>query len=197
MISIVAGDWRGRKIRVPDSRDVRPSTNRVRAACFNIIESIWLKSGREQRWEDAKVLDLFAGSGALGLEALSRGAQTCTFVESARGHAKVIAENIKGLGCEKSAVLLNTKLEEWWPQAEQRFDVVFADPPYDFVGWGALLQRLQSAKCLESSAVLCLESRAGVVIEPQSGLIAHSTRTMGPAQISIFTQSGNRDIVDP
>ena len=119
---IVAGVWRGRRIRPPDDSRVRPTADRVREAWMSIVQS---------RLVDARVLDLFAGSGALGLESLSRGAASADFVEVSASGVKAIRENAELLGATGSISVHRGDalrfIEKLQPGA---FDVAFADPPY-------------------------------------------------------------------
>jgi 16S rRNA (guanine966-N2)-methyltransferase len=120
---IVAGAWRGRQIKAPHGDLVRPTGDRVREAWMSIVNR-WLA--------DARVLDLFAGSGALGLESLSRGAREAHFVEKAAPSLKIIGENIETLGAADRAVVHRADALEFLDQSrDERFDVAFADPPYD------------------------------------------------------------------
>lgn len=119
---IVAGVWRGRRIRPPDDSRVRPTADRVREAWMSIVQS---------RLVDARVLDLFAGSGALGLESLSRGAASADFVEVSAAGVRAIRENAELLGATGSISVHRGDalrfIEKLQPGA---FDVAFADPPY-------------------------------------------------------------------
>jgi 16S rRNA (guanine966-N2)-methyltransferase len=105
-------------------RGTRPTTDRVREALFNVLAARFDLQG-------AAVLDLYAGSGALGLEALSRGAQTAVFVESDQRAAAVIGQNIKALGVGGAALRRGSVASVLTAGAENPFDLVFADPPYD------------------------------------------------------------------
>ena len=119
---IVAGEWRGRRIAAPADRRVRPTADRVREAWMSIVLP-WL--------DGARVLDLFAGSGALGLEALSRGAASAEFVELHAPSLRALRENIAALGAEARAVVRRgdaLRAIEALPAAA--YDVAFADPPY-------------------------------------------------------------------
>ena len=120
---IIAGKWRGRRIDAPRGDAVRPTGDRVREAWMSIVNP-WLA--------EAKVLDLYAGSGALGLEALSRGAASVDFVENAAASLKVIRANAEALGAGAEAIVHRADAvafaEKLPPHA---FDVAFADPPYD------------------------------------------------------------------
>ena len=120
---IVAGAWRGRQIKAPPGDAVRPTGDRVREAWMSIINT---------SLPDAKVLDLFAGSGALGLESLSRGAREAHFVENAARSLQTITDNIATLGAGDRAILHRADALKFLEKlAGQRFDVAFADPPYD------------------------------------------------------------------
>src|SRR3954464_4065855 len=120
---IVAGAWRGRQIKAPPGDLVRPTGDRVREAWMSIVNTAL---------PDAKVLDLFSGSGALGLESLSRGAREAHFVENAAGSLKIISDNIATLGASPRAILHRAEALKFLDMLDgQRFDVAFADPPYD------------------------------------------------------------------
>jgi 16S rRNA (guanine966-N2)-methyltransferase len=124
-LRIIAGQWRGRKFRFPPL-DIRPTPDRVRETLFN-----WL----QPRIEGARCLDLFAGSGALGLEALSRGAASVVFVEQQRAAAAAIEQLLTAWQATGAAVFC-TEAQRYLSAAEARgFDLVFLDPPY---GSGAL-----------------------------------------------------------
>lgn len=119
---IIAGALRGRKLQAPEGMATRPTADRVRETLFSMLAS------RLGSFEDLRVADLFAGSGALGLEALSRGAAFACFVEQDRRAVEAIRANIASLAlAERAQVLARTALA--LPQAEP-FDLVFADPPY-------------------------------------------------------------------
>jgi 16S rRNA (guanine966-N2)-methyltransferase len=125
MTRIIAGEYGGRRIQTPKGDGTRPTSDRVREALFSSLES------ELGGFDDLYVLDLFAGSGALGLESLSRGAEHATFVEQDRRAAAVIRSNIKDLGVEHAEVIT------WSASAfvertlqDPRFELVFIDPPY-------------------------------------------------------------------
>lgn len=127
---VVAGELRGRLFEAPPGNDTRPTTDKVREAVFNALGSLDLV-------RDATVADLFAGSGGLGIEALSRGAAHVTFVERDRAALRVLRDNLRSLGLERTskvvpgdALTLVSGLD---------IDVVLADPPYDFDRWPDLL----------------------------------------------------------
>ena len=119
---IVAGRHKGRRLRAPEGAGTRPTADKVREALFSILGPV----------EGLRVLDLYAGSGALGLEALSRGAGSATFVESARPALAAIRANLDAVG-EEAEVVASDAIK-WLRAADGRegaFDLVFCDPPYD------------------------------------------------------------------
>ncbi|WP_304166969.1 16S rRNA (guanine(966)-N(2))-methyltransferase, partial [Lonsdalea britannica] len=119
-IRIIGGQWRGRKLPVPHSPGLRPTTDRVRETLFN-----WLAPVIQQ----ARCLDCFAGSGALALEALSRYAAHATLLEAERGIARQLSQNLSLLRAENASVI-HTDALQWLAQPGEAFDVVFLDPPF-------------------------------------------------------------------
>ncbi|MBQ8928863.1 MAG: 16S rRNA (guanine(966)-N(2))-methyltransferase RsmD, partial [Oscillospiraceae bacterium] len=118
---VISGTARGRKLKEPDGRRVRPTTDKVKESMFNIVQF---------HIQDAAVLDLFAGSGQLGIEALSRGAESVTFVDSARDSVKLVRENVRTAGFEDRAQIFQTDAIGFLEHCG-KFDLIFLDPPYD------------------------------------------------------------------
>jgi len=122
-LQIIAGKYKGRKLSAPKGKSTHPMGSRVRSALFNII-------GEEVK--DAEVLDAFAGSGSLGLEALSRGANRVTFIEKDKIASKILNENIEKLGVGKLAKSIKAGVSTWSDSNQDKlFDIIFADPPYN------------------------------------------------------------------
>jgi 16S rRNA (guanine966-N2)-methyltransferase len=119
-LRLVGGVWRSRRLRVPTGPDLRPTPDRVRETLFNWLGS-WI--------EGKRVLDLFAGSGALGLEALSRGAAEAVFVDSSRRAVRALEDNIALLGTTAATVLCMDAMR-YLTRGREAFDLVFVDPPY-------------------------------------------------------------------
>lgn len=140
----------------PEGRATRPTTDRVREALFNALVSA-------ERIDGSRVLDLFAGSGALGIEALSRGAAHCTFVERDRPAVEAIRENVANLGIGDRATVVVGDVLARLP-ALPPADLVVADPPYGFADWDALLNGLRSL--VSENGVVVLESGDPVVQAP-------------------------------
>ena len=134
---VVAGDLRGRRIEAPTSDATRPTTDMVREAVFNALRSLDVVEG-------ARVLDLFAGTGAMGIEALSRGAAHCVFVERDRDALAVLKKNISALGLsDRTSVLAIDAMTAASRQPD--IDLIIADPPYGFDQWHDLIIDAQAS----------------------------------------------------
>ncbi len=151
-LRIIAGSLRGRRIRVPEGT-VRPTRDRVREAVFNVLG---------QSAEDLDVLDLYAGSGALGLEAISRGARRAVFVEADARTANVLMRNLRDLDVESRAVLIRgSALTVLRSRRLQGFDLVFADPPYGDPEATGLLAALEESAVPRPGGVTVFEQDVG------------------------------------
>ena len=118
---ITGGTWRGRRLRSPDDARARPTTERVREAWMNILQG---------RLGGARCVDLFAGTGAMGLEALSRGAASCDFVELYQRNLALLGENVASLGAAGAKLFRADALRFAAKLAPLEYDIAFADPPY-------------------------------------------------------------------
>ena len=147
---------------VPDGLATRPTTDKVRQAVFNSLDSAGLVDG-------AAVADLFAGSGALGIEALSRGAESCVFVERDRAALQALRTNIAALGLAQRATVVTSDVPAWVP-ALRGIDLAMIDPPYDFDGWDRLLTLMK---------VPYVVAEAGHEIQPPNGWLAVKSRRYG------------------
>jgi 16S rRNA (guanine966-N2)-methyltransferase len=150
MLRLTGGEFRGRLIESPGSERVRPTQARMRQALFNSLQS---------KIRDANVLDLFAGSGALGFEALSRGAEKVVFVEQDRSALKLIAKNAATLGVQDRIKIISESVDRAWSRVLlcAPFDIVLADPPYA-AGWEErLLLEAPWSELLATGGCFCLE----------------------------------------
>jgi len=136
-VRVIAGTVGGRQLATVPGSDVRPTTDRVREALFNRLESRGLVRG-------ASVLDLFAGSGALGVEALSRGASEVTFVDRDRRSIEVVRANLDRLGLAGRATALQADAIAFLDTTDGEWALALVDPPYDFDRWPELLDRLRA-----------------------------------------------------
>jgi 16S rRNA (guanine966-N2)-methyltransferase len=174
---IIAGSRKGARIFAPRGHEVRPTGDRVREAIFNLVGPV----------DELDVLDLFAGSGAMGLEALSRGAAGVTFVESDRAAADTIVRNLDKLSLEGATVLREDAVRKLAADAAvgRRYDLVLIDPPY------RMLARLLPILASYLPAVV---ARDGLVVvesdareEPDLPLPKRTSRRYGSARVTVFT----------
>ena len=181
---IVAGSCRGRRIKVPAGRDVRPTADRVREAVFSSLGA---------HVEGAAALDLFAGSGALGLEALSRGADTAVFVERSSATFQVLKENIDNTGLGSRSRLVRgdaiTAVRRL-ASKETFFNLVFLDPPYASKLLERVLLALVQWPLLAPGALIVAEHDRDrqPVLPPSGELRITSTRTYGSTSISMISK---------
>ena len=157
MTRIIAGTYGGRRLQTPPGDGTRPTTDRVREAMFSSLQS------ELGGFDGIRVLDLFAGSGALGLEAISRGAASADFVDSDAKVAAVIRRNIADLGCDGATVFRTTAERFLRVPPATPYDLVFLDPPYALAGDDVrdLVGRLESWRGPDSIVVVERSSRAG------------------------------------
>ena len=148
-VRIIAGHWRGRRLKVPDIKDLRPTPDRVRETLFN-----WLSS----TIQGARCLDLFAGSGVLGFEALSRGASYVEMVDQSAEVIKLLQEELSLLGAG-NANIYPCKVPDQLRPAAQQFDIVFLDPPYQADLLLPCCRYLEENGYLSDSAYIYLEAR--------------------------------------
>ena len=168
---IIAGSHRGHRIAAPTGRDTRPTSDRVRENAFNLIGPV----------DDADVLDLFAGSGALGLEALSRGAASATFVESDREACRTINANLDKLKL-RGTVLCQDAVRAL-ARERRRYDLVLCDPPYDYDA-GKLAPHLPGL--LTEDGVLVYETSGRADPPELPGLEVRTTRKYGSARLTLY-----------
>jgi len=174
---IIAGEWRGRAIEAPPGAGTRPTADRVRETLFSMLAS------RLGSFEDLRVADLFAGSGALGLEALSRGAASATFVESDAAAAAAIRRNAEKLGAdERARVISGSALALARSDA---FDVIFADPPYSLGSGSAVVQSVCKAGWLTLGGWLSIETERGDNVDPGE-LVVDTARDVSRARLTLL-----------
>ena len=175
---IIAGSRKGARIFAPKGLDTRPTSDRVREAAFTLIPPGYV--------DGVTVLDLFAGSGAMGLEALSRGAARATFVESDREACRTINRNLDKLGLDNAVVLCQDALAALRTDARAgtRYDLVLVDPPYRRFSslQNALIEHLSTI--LAPEGLLLIETAAKE--EPELPLAKRTTRRYGSARLTLF-----------
>lgn len=182
-LRIIAGDFGRRRLRVPAGRDVRPTADRVREAVFAALGT---------RWSGVRVLDLFAGSGALGLEALSRGAAHATFVDHDRRAIATIEANVAALAvaqrCRIIARPVSDALRALGRETPRpRFDLAFLDPPYASDAVERTLPVLAASGLLTDDARLVVETdTSSPPSAERAGLVLERARPFGDTLVSVF-----------
>jgi 16S rRNA (guanine966-N2)-methyltransferase len=175
-LRIIAGEKRGAKIAAPKGHDTRPTGDRVREAAFNLIGPV----------DDATVLDLFAGSGAYGLEALSRGAASAVFAESERAACAAIRQNLEKLRLTGATVLCRDAIQVLSEEAGagRRYDLVLADPPYRSFSSVQTGLATYLPQVLAENGLAVVETHAKE--EPELPLAVRTSRRYGSARLTLF-----------
>ncbi|TCD05407.1 16S rRNA (guanine(966)-N(2))-methyltransferase RsmD [Erythrobacteraceae bacterium CFH 75059] len=180
---IIAGEWRGRRLRVPDSGLTRPTASRVRETLFSMLHS------ELGSLEELRVADLFAGSGALGLESLSRGAASCVFVEHEAKALVCLRANIAALGADSRATVLTESATRLSRRADA-LDLILLDPPYDSTQGDVALHRLLRMGWLGEASIAVLEHDARRTVSIP-GLQVVKTRRVGVAGLTFLRRDPN------
>ena len=176
MTRVVAGEWGGRRLQTRKGDGTRPTSDRVREAMFSTVES------EMGGWEDdSRVFDLYAGSGALGIEAMSRGASTAVFVESDRRAADVIKRNLAALGTPNGAVI-RTSVQRFL-ETPDHFDVAFVDPPYDLPHDRLSRVLTQLAEWREPNAIIVVERSTRTPFAWPEGLTGFRDKAYGETHL--------------
>lgn len=178
---ITGGAWCGRKIAVPDSTKVRPTQDRVREALFSILMYVV---------PEARVLDLYAGSGAFGLDAMSHGAKTAHFVESDKKCFNTLSRNLATFGLDAKQCAVQAEVMRWVKAVQgQQFDLVFADPPYRLAydeGFEALAAVLIERDLIPLGGVLVVETHDDTQARPLQGFECLRERIYGHTKIAVY-----------
>lgn len=174
---IISGQWRGRKLASPQGMATRPTGDRVRETLFSMLAS------RLGSFEDLSVADLYAGSGALGFEALSRGATFACFVERDAAARSVIDANAASLNATALAHIMPGEVDRARPP--QAFGLVFADPPYEAGSGTAALKYILDKGWVADNGWISIETERGDRVDPQ-GCTIEAERDVGRARLTLL-----------
>ena len=178
---LIAGEFGGRYLDAPDTSRTHPMSERIRGALFNILGDV----------EDMRVLDAFAGTGAVGLEALSRGAKEVVFIERDRIAQKVILNNIQLLGVGSKSSLVKAPVASWSETAsDQPFDLVFADPPYHDVQLSTVSRLV---KYLNPKGLMILSHPGRESAPTVNGVVVVDNRSYGDAALAFYRLATNAE----
>lgn len=179
---IISGKWRGQVIKEVDRDKTRPTTDKNKEMLFNILG---------QYFSGGSVLDLYAGSGALGLEALSRGMTHCYFVDSSFQAINTIRENLMKLKCHEgeNIILVKRDVRSFLSQIiHKRFDLILADPPYESDDYEYILSTIAERKLLAPRGILVIETRNDTILEPSYHYLSLTReRVAGIAKFTFYT----------
>ncbi len=176
---VIAGFLRGRTIKVPNSKQVRPTTDKNREAIFNFLNNVF-------DFTDARVCDLYAGSGALGFEALSRGAEFVDFVEQNFKIFKNIQENVNSLNVAESCKVHKSDAVKFSGQTEKEFDLIIADPPFFRDDVYKVFQNIFSRNLLSENGLLIIERSIQTKDKDTEAFGAEPVRRLGDSLIYLF-----------
>ena len=182
MIKIIGGKHKRININTLDGLNTRPTSIRIREAMFNILlHSKYL----DKKIENMEVIDIFAGSGALGLEALSRGFKFCTFLDNSSAAINIIQKNIKKLHEEKNTSLIQSDAESPY-LAKNKYDICFFDPPYDFKNFNVLLECWSSSDAVKKNTLYVYEKHRSMPYNSIKGLDIIERKKYGISEIIIL-----------
>jgi len=193
---IVAGRFRGRRLELPAGLDIRPTADRTRQALFDLLEHGHLRADGGSAVVDAVVLDAFAGTGALGLEALSRGAAAASFMDMSRASLDAARLNAKALGLDGQFILADVTNP---PRARRPADLVFLDPPYDKALAVPALAALAAAGWVAPGAIVSLElsGRETAAFVAPAGFAKIDERRYGKARILLLRAAASEGSPTP
>ena len=181
---IISGSLKGRQLQLPKGSAARPTSDRAREALFNILQPSLVGS---------RVLDLFAGSGALGVEALSRGAACCVFVELDRANARALRESLARFAVpQQRGMVVNGDFRHAAPQLARegkQFDLIFLDPPYAEKSLENALQKISEIDILSEGGIIICERPKDKVMPPEvGGLLCSRDYNYGKTAVNLYTR---------
>ncbi len=177
---VISGTYKGRLLKSVRDPRIRPAASRVKESIFNILQNRVDLHG-------ARVLDLFAGSGSLGIEALSRGAAMAVFVDEWDKAVRAIEENAKLLQCLDRCIVIKSDVYKFLRRAEGQYDLVFVDPPYRQEEALELPERIFGKGLVVPEGMLIMEHAARMEVQTDSHFTLALERTFGTTVVSFFT----------
>lgn len=183
---IIAGSARGTRLAAPAGRGTRPTADRVREALFSIIQSRF-------GFDGTRILDICAGTGALGIEALSRGAESCCFIENNRQAVLCLRKNLEAARMGQCGTLLEmdaVKALELLARRSSKFDMIFFDPPYASPLYGQVPEMLSSLALVAANGLVVVECAARDTLPEQLGtLVKHDRRVYGDTALELYLEA--------
>lgn len=181
---VITGSARGRRLKELEGMETRPTTGKVKESMFSILQF---------DIEGRRVLDLFAGTGQLGIEALSRGASECVFIDQRKDAVALIRENLKICGLTENAVVRQGDSMAYLKSGE-KFDIIFLDPPYGSKLLGEALEQVTRFDICREHGIIVAESAVETVLPPAAPPYAlYREYRYGKIKLSVYHRSGNED----
>ena len=176
---VITGLYKGRTLKTVRDLSVRPATGRVKQTIFDML-------AHRIEFDGTRVLDLFAGSGSLGIEALSRGASHATFVETNPDALEYIGQNLQTLGCDNAAEIIAMDAMHFLRRSQNQFDLVFADPPYAYEEAGNIPSIVFQDKILKRHGYLLIEHATTLTFTSTSSYQAGPAKKFGRTMVTFF-----------
>jgi 16S rRNA (guanine966-N2)-methyltransferase len=184
-VRVIAGELGGRRLKSHERPGLRPTTDRVRESVFSML-------GSRFEFGERNVLDLFAGTGALGIEAISRGAAHCTFIEADRRTALLIEENLRDLGISDRGTVTVRDALKFVAETTKRFDLVLADPPYAATIFDQLVRDLFDRRVVHEHGLFLLEHSSAMTPREAPGSRVVTARSFGDTAVTLFEPTDDR-----
>ena len=176
---VISGLYKGRILKTVPNLSVRPATDRVKQTLFDMLTT-------RIEFDGARVLDLFAGSGGLGIEALSRGASHVTFVEQERNAVEYLEQNLRTIGCERNASVIRRDAKLFLAHCSDTFDIVFADPPYAYDSTSQIPELIFGSSILAPRGYLLIEHSKDLRFEASPSYRVGSEKKFGRTRVTFF-----------
>ena len=187
---VIGGEARGRPLRTLKGSETRPTADKVKGAIFSMIESAFFRLGREEGWEGRRVLDLYAGTGALGIEALSRGAARADFVEHASIACAVIADNLRRTGLADRGQVHCLAVAAALARSDVLvgpYDLILLDPPYSDPALTAVVRSVLGGPLVSDTTIVVVEHAKHASLDEEHGKLRRfRLRTHGHTSLSIY-----------
>lgn len=180
---VIAGQFRGRKLVPPGgtrSTNIRPATDRVKETIFNILQN-------KLSFDSIHVLDLFAGTGSLGIEAISRSADHATFVDASEQSLRILRSNLSLLKCEHQCTVIKADAMKFVEKTDEQFDLIFADPPYAFNHTADIPKKVFARELLKKKGFLIIEHTKAADFPESTSYRLFLRKEFGQTIVSFFT----------
>ena len=182
-MKIISGNLSGRSIKSPKGRVTRPTSARAKESLFN-----FLAHGLKFNFDQANVLDLFAGSGSLGIESLSRGAKFCSFIDNDMNSVTTIKDNLRYLGLEQQSFVKKCDATKINFKFKNSLDLIFSDPPYkNFSQTKIAIERINKKKLINDNGIIVTELSSKDETEAIEGFIINDKKNIGDTQFCIYS----------